>query len=193
MTLEIRAISTTVSCSVSGGEGHLSAEVDGRTWGYNGGRSTYYKGDSCFVIVYKSDNLATLTGRASGDNTFKAGATNAGYNLKRESISFPTPISSCSKPIWKDVELLHEKFSTSPKAGGPEYMLNTTVVRLTTWTASLKLESSPPYGSIFIEYEPSCCMWVFEDLKRNNSLVNTEVHGAIFGVAIAQDIDFKPF
>ena len=74
MTIEIKAVSTTISCQISGGEGHLSAEIDSRPYGFNGGRTQYFPGDDCYVLVYKSANVEILGTRTTGGTFGPAGS-----------------------------------------------------------------------------------------------------------------------
>jgi len=39
-------------------EGHLSAEVDARPQGLNGGKTSFSPGETVFILVYKSDNVS---------------------------------------------------------------------------------------------------------------------------------------
>lgn len=41
----------------TGTQGHLSAEVDTRADGLNGGRSSFSPGETAYILVYKSDNV----------------------------------------------------------------------------------------------------------------------------------------
>ena len=42
----------------SGASGHLSAEIDTRPQGLNGGRSSFSPGETVYLLVYKSDNVS---------------------------------------------------------------------------------------------------------------------------------------
>ena len=42
----------------SGSDGHLSAEVDTRPDGLNGGRTSFSPGETAYILVYKSDNVS---------------------------------------------------------------------------------------------------------------------------------------
>jgi len=42
----------------SGANGYLSAEVDTRANGLNGGRSSFSPGETAYILVYKSDNVS---------------------------------------------------------------------------------------------------------------------------------------
>jgi len=39
-------------------EGHLSAEVDARPQGLNGGKTSFSPGETVYILVYKSDNVS---------------------------------------------------------------------------------------------------------------------------------------
>jgi len=41
----------------SNANGHLSAEIDTRSDGLNGGRSAFNPGETAYILVYKSDNV----------------------------------------------------------------------------------------------------------------------------------------
>ena|ERR1035437_404613 len=183
MSLEIHAVSTSVSCQVSGGDGHLSAELDSREWGWNGGRSQYYPGDNAYVIVYFSNNLdMPTTGLCSQPDTkFVKTSEVTGYDLKREGLTFSTPIAQAGKPLPNDSVI--NNGSSYIGCGDPSYLPQTTVVRLATWTATLTPEKAPPAGFLFIEYSPFSIMWKFTNLQRNLQLINTQVHGLIHAVA----------
>lgn len=42
----------------SAAEGQLSAEIDTRPGGLNGGRSSFSPGETAYILVYKSDNVS---------------------------------------------------------------------------------------------------------------------------------------
>jgi hypothetical protein len=42
----------------SGAAGHLSAEIDTRPGGLNGGRTSFNPGETAYILVYKSDNVS---------------------------------------------------------------------------------------------------------------------------------------
>lgn len=186
MAVEIHAISTTVSAQVSGGDGHLSAEVDSRAWGYNGGRSQYFPGDNCYVIVYRSINVKVVGQACSnGSGWGKDSQTNIGYNIQREGIAFTSPVASSSKPLPATVTV--NGAVTLNLCSDPEYCPETTIIRLKKWSATLTPEAAPPYGFVFIEYEPHAELWAFTGLVKNADLLNTAVHGVIYGVSQAID------
>lgn len=185
MSLELHAVSTTVSCQVSGGDGHVSAEVDSRAWGWNGGRTTFYPDDECYVIVYFSNNVTLPSeGRTSysGVSLKPARDKAPGWNLKREGISFSTPIAQASKPLPAGAKN-NSGTEALVDCRDPCYLKGTTVIRLKKWTATGDPIATPPYGFIMIEYTPVSEMWVFGNLKRNPNLINTEIHGLIWAYA----------
>jgi len=181
MSLEKRAISTTVSCTVSSGEGHLSAEVDSRAWGYNGGRSQYFEGDNCYVIVYISSNTDIIGSMCSNNSSWGSAGGDVGYNVHRESIAFSTPIAHSSKPIGS-YSIIHPSYNG---CSNPNNINGTTIFRMGTWNPTLSISAVPTYGFIFISYTPICEMWAFRNLAITQGLISTEVHGALFGLVSA--------
>jgi hypothetical protein len=167
---------------VSGGDGHLSAEVDSRAWGYNGGRTTFYTDDDCYVILYYTNNVEIPDiGKCSNTSKFgKSSVGDVGWNLKREGITFSSPIAQAGKPL--PAKVINNGL-VSTDCNDPVYLKGNTVIRLKTWKATLDPATPPPYGFMFIEYDPQATMWAFTKLVRNPNLINTEVHGLIWGVA----------
>ena len=183
MSLEIHAVSTTVSCQVSSGEGHLSAEIDSREWGYNGGRSQFFAGDNCYALVYKSSNVNIIGSACSGvGTTFTRFGTDNGFNVQREGITFSTPVAKSRLPLPAKVTLLESNYTN---CNGPEYIIGDIIIRLKTWTNTGDITKPPPYGFIFIEYEPLADVWKFGGLVAIDGLLSTPVHGSIFGVVSA--------
>jgi len=193
MSLEIQAISTTVSCSVASGTGHLSAETDSRFWGYNGGNNQFFEGGICYVLVYKSINVEIDSWFCSNTSIFNPTTKVVGYNIKMEGISFSNPINNTSLPIGTATvpRLLQKKYNN---AGGISYIPGYTNLRLNTWNPNVNSIKpiDAPYGFIYIEYSPLCAVWAFSNLQKNPSLISTQVHGVLFGVAVAQDYTFLP-
>ena len=189
MSLEIRAISTTVSCSVSSNEGHLSAEVDSRAWGYNGGRSTYYDGDDCYIMVYKSSNV-NINDSFTTSGTLALDGSDPGWHISREGIAFNTPIANSSKPLI-DAEITGQPGYNFVNCDGPEWATGSTVLRLTTWNATLKIDAVPPAGFVFIEYTPKVEMWKITKLVALSTQIVTQVSCAFFGITSAKSLSFK--
>jgi hypothetical protein len=188
MSLEIHAVSCPVSCTVSGDGGHLSAEPDGRAWGYNGGKTQFFDGDSCYIIVYKSANT-TIKGSACspGGNfgPYQGGTTNVGLNIHREGLTFNSPVASVQKPIADSSKytVLHSEYKN---CSGLIHMEGTLNFRLKTWIPTTDPAKTPPYGFAFIEYTPLAQMWYFYGLFADVALLTTEVHGSIYGIVEAE-------
>lgn len=189
MSLEIHAVSTTVSCTVSSDEGHLSAETDGRAWGWNGGRSQYFAGDSCFVLVYKSDNVDIIGSYCSSNSTtFTYFQEDTALNIHREGIAFSSPLATAQKPLPSSVTVISRNFS---KCGTPEYLIGGVTLRLKDWQATGQMDGIPPHGFVFIEYTPKTEVWVFRGLVPFPNLLNTPVHGTLHGLVTAPStVDF---
>lgn len=186
-SLEIKSVSTSISTQVSGGDGHLSAEVDSRSWGFNGGRTQYFTGDDCYVLVYKSVNVDYLKGFTSmtGVKLENAGISDAGYNIHREGLSFTTPVASSSKPLTNPTVI----FDDYRDCGGAQYFKDTTIARLTSWDMKIKKPGEiPPYGFSFIEYTPTVQVWKFGPLKRVPELFSTTINGIIYGQAVPFEV-----
>lgn len=190
--MEIKAVSTTVSVQVQGGDGHLSAEIDSRTWGFNGGRTQYFPGDTCYVLVYKSKNVENLTGitNMTGVGFTRQSSTDNGYNVHREGISFTTPVASSSKPVGK-MDSSTTTYVPVGAAGGAEYFKDTTIFRCSQWKVTGKMEPGvpPPYAFSFIEYTPTTELWALTPLKRNNELFSTTINGILYGKATPTEVD----
>ncbi len=59
-----------------GASGHLSAEVDARPNGLNGGKTSFSPGETVYILVYKSDNVSiTETICSAGSLTAQGTAT----------------------------------------------------------------------------------------------------------------------
>lgn len=196
MALEIHAISTTVSTTVVGGEGHLSAEVDSRAWGFNGGRSQYFQGDDCYVLVYKSSNVTldnSCVAYPQGNSLVKhSSSSDAGYNRVREAIVFNNPISASSKPVVSPTVLGNITYSTGVSSA--KYLPNSTIFKCESWIrplSEMKPGGKPMYAFAFIEYDPTVLVYKFTNLQRvSTDIFNTPVTGFIFGVATPFDSNF---
>ncbi len=58
-----------------GASGHLSAEVDTRPNGLNGGRSSFNPGETVYVLVYKTDNVTVAETHCSAGSLSAQGTT----------------------------------------------------------------------------------------------------------------------
>ena len=198
MALEIHAVSTTVSCQVSGGDGHLSAEIDSRPYGLNGGRTQYFPGDTCYVLVYKSANVTIksthVTGAGGVSFDAQAGMT-VGYNIVREGLTFNSPIASSSKPMPPTgiIKIDEYMYPSATDASGPQYVPNTTVVRLKNWKGSGDPAVAPPSGFVFIEYSPTALVYAFKNLPAipSGQIFSYPVHAIIYGVATPMAMTFQ--
>lgn len=56
-------------------EGHLSAEIDTRPEGLNGGRSAFNPGETAYILVYKSDNVSITDTICSAGSLTAQGST----------------------------------------------------------------------------------------------------------------------
>ena len=59
----------------SGASGHLSAEVDTRPSGLNGGRSSFSPGETVYILVYKTDNVSITDTICSAGSLSAQGTT----------------------------------------------------------------------------------------------------------------------
>lgn len=181
MSLEIHAVSTTVSCTVSGDNGHLSAETDTRAWGFNGGKTQFFAGDTCYVIVYKSINTEIKGSVCSSGVFSKYGGNSAevGFNIKREGITFNSPVATISKPSSSVV--IHSP--TYVNCNGITHITGTINFKLTSWTpTNVDPSAIPSYAYALIEYTPLAEMWHFTGLVADSHLLTTEVHASLFGI-----------
>lgn len=55
--------------------GHLSAEIDTRPEGLNGGRSSFSPGETAYILVYKSDNVSITDTICSAGSLTAQGST----------------------------------------------------------------------------------------------------------------------
>ena len=207
MTIEIKAVSTTVSCQVSGGDGHLSAEVDSRPYGLNGGRSQYFPGDDCYILVYRSNNVTidtsvdpisgvikgvhiaggTIGSGSTGASIVKLEGQTVGFNIVRESVSFNSPIAQAGKPLPADTRLIYfDSYAIAPgEISGPQFIPNTTVCRVKNFKGALDPGILPPSGFAFIEYSPVAEVWKLSNLPQipGDSVFSWAVHVVFHGVA----------
>ena len=183
MALEQHAVTTTISCSVSGGEGHLTGEIDSRPYGLNGGRSQYFPGDDCFVLIYKSINVTIMGSFVTGGNfSHNVPGLSVGYNIVREGLSFSSPVANFSKPAPPNLIVLNALYLQS---GGFTFVPNTTVARLLTWVGSGDPAAQPPYAFVFVEYSPTAQIGKFSNLPSppTGSVFSWPVHAVLYGIA----------
>ena len=67
------------------GDGHLSAEVDGRETGLNGGETSFDPGDTAYFLVYRSDNVSIDSVESSAGSIIPA---TAGTVTKEQDLTF---------------------------------------------------------------------------------------------------------
>jgi len=87
------------------GDGHLSAEVDGRDDGLNGGETSFEPGDTAYFLVYRSDNVSIDSVECSAGSITSA---SAGLVTKEQDLSFAgtdsatlsVPASSITSTTW---------------------------------------------------------------------------------------------
>lgn len=93
------------STTASSINGHLSAEVDSRTSGLNGGKTSFAPGETVWVLVYKSSNVGIKSVVAS------AGSITQGANVTvsksfdtlfedTKQASLPVPADSITSNVW---------------------------------------------------------------------------------------------
>ena len=98
----------TVSFGADGGaagDGHLSAEVDNRATGLNGGNTQFEPGDTAYFLVFRSDNVRIDSVQSSAGSII--GAT-VGTVTREEDLSFAdvdsatlrVPASGITSIIW---------------------------------------------------------------------------------------------
>jgi hypothetical protein len=90
----------------SGAEGHLSAEVDTRPDGMNGGRSSFSPGETVYLLVYKTDNVSITdticsAGSLSSNGTTSVTVTEEVMFEDSENASLPKPASGAVSVVWQ--------------------------------------------------------------------------------------------
>lgn len=86
--------------------GHLSAEVDARPSGLNGGRSSFSPGETVYILVYKTDNVRITDTLCSAGSLSAQGTTvvTASEELMFEDADTATlgkpARSSLSQAVW---------------------------------------------------------------------------------------------
>jgi hypothetical protein len=85
--------------------GHLSAEIDRRADGLNGGKTSFNPGDTVYILVYKSDNVTLTDLEASAGSVAQTGyeivtKTDEVFFEKEDSASLSTPADSIVSSQW---------------------------------------------------------------------------------------------
>jgi len=80
----------------SGSDGHLSAEVDTRSNGLNGGRSSFSPGETAYLLVYKSDNVSITDTICSAGSLSAQGS--AVVTVTEELMFEDSEMATLSKP-----------------------------------------------------------------------------------------------
>lgn len=85
--------------ALGSGSATLSAEVDSREGGLNGGKSSFSPGEDVYILVFKSTNVSIVAIEASAGSITAAGSTivNKTEDLTfagQNTASLPTPTSS---------------------------------------------------------------------------------------------------
>lgn len=188
MTMFAHAVTTTVACQVSGGEGILTAEIDSRPYGLNGGRSQYFPGDTCYVLIYKSANVKILGSFVTGGEFVMDldGKKNPGILTVREGLSFSTPVTQTSKPLPdknNPVTVLAEHYDSCGKF---QAVPGTNIARLEQWDAVGDPRVPPPHGFVFVEYDPVPIVGAFKNLPAppKGTVFSWSVHAVIYGIAV---------
>jgi hypothetical protein len=90
----------TIGFNVDSGAESLIAEVDGRSAGFNSGRTSFRPGDDVYLLLYKSDNITIDSVIASkGTITRQAGDSPQTISVE-ETLIFPNEReASVSKPV----------------------------------------------------------------------------------------------
>ncbi|WP_127476532.1 hypothetical protein [Sulfurivermis fontis] len=90
----------------TGSDGHLSAEVDTRPDGLNGGRSAFNPGETAYILVYKTDNV-TITdaicsaGSLSAQGSAVVTVTEELMFEDSDTATLPKPArSGLSQTVW---------------------------------------------------------------------------------------------
>lgn len=90
----------------SGAEGHLSAEVDSRPDGMNGGRSSFSPGETVYLLVYKTDNVNITdticsAGSLSSNGTANVTVTEEVMFEDSDTATLPKPASGAVSSVWQ--------------------------------------------------------------------------------------------
>lgn len=104
------SIRVTFGNEYSGSDAHLSAEIDDREGGLNGGRTTFAPGDSVWFLVYKSANVVIDSVVTSAGSITLGGAVSVTKDVELEfpdtnSATSDIPVNAISAPIWLGTSL----------------------------------------------------------------------------------------
>ena len=98
--------------SSSGAEGGLSAEIDSRPDGLNGGVTTFYEGDNPGILLFKTGNVVNVEGFATDGHITHVGS---GTMEVTEWVTFAnTNTASASKDITGGFTILKAKGDSLP-------------------------------------------------------------------------------
>ena len=70
------------SAAATAANAHLSAQIDSRPTGLNGGNTSFNPGDTCWILIFMSDNVAL-----DGDPVLSAGTLGGGQLVTGISIT----------------------------------------------------------------------------------------------------------
>jgi hypothetical protein len=90
----------------AGASGHLSAEVDSRPNGLNGGKTAFQPGETVYILVYRSDNVSITETICSAGSLYAQGTVTVSLtdelmfeDSDTASLSVPAR-SSLSSSVW---------------------------------------------------------------------------------------------
>lgn len=91
---------------------HLSAEIDARPDGLNGGKTTFEPGSTAYVLIYKSANVALLTPEASAGSFGYSGTASVSItyelqfaNTRTATLNVPADSVTSYKWLGRDLGL----------------------------------------------------------------------------------------
>lgn len=90
----------------TGASGHLSAEVDSRPTGLNGGKTAFQPGETVYLLVYKSDNVSITESICSAGSLSAQGTATVTINDElmfedSDSASLSVPArSGLASSVW---------------------------------------------------------------------------------------------
>jgi hypothetical protein len=139
--------SIVISFSPEGSSGYLSAEIDGRPEGFNGGKTQFSPGESPVFLVYKSADVTIVSIEPSAGNVAPH-STPTGLTQHQQFMQFPkTTEGSLDRPI--EGPLTHKWLGAN--LGVPTVVGDTKIVIPTLGVGVLKLN----YESRFLAYKLS--------------------------------------